>query len=106
MFKIRCTVLLFLLMSFGASGQSVDMTAVFNRTKTLLLSDTAYATEQSYRLTDDVKYDRDARGYYASLGADGSWADIDYHTQDRSAWKPSWHMYRLMLLVREYHKNN
>lgn len=107
MFKVRYLVLLLMiLVSFDADGQSKDMVKVFDRTRTLMLSDTAYATEQSYRLTDDVKYDRDARGYFASLGTDGSWPDIDYHSQERSSWKPSWHMYRLMLIVRQYHKNN
>jgi chondroitin AC lyase len=99
---------LLLLLSIGlkVNGQSADMVKIFDRTKTLLLSDTAYATEQSYRLTDDVKYDTDAKGYYQRLSADGNWPDINYHTDERSAWKPSWHLYRLMLLIREYHKNN
>ncbi|MEO6523560.1 MAG: polysaccharide lyase family 8 super-sandwich domain-containing protein [Mucilaginibacter sp.] len=82
------------------------METVFGRTRSLLLSDTAYATEQSYRLTDDVKYTTDAQGYYAHLAADGSWPDLNYHTDAPSAWRPSWHLYRVMLLVREYHKNN
>jgi len=89
-----------------AQNQQNDMNVVFTRTRTLLLSDTAYATEQSYRLTDDVKYDTDADGYYQKLSADGSWPDLDYHTDQKSSWRPSWHMYRIMLLVRAYHKNN
>jgi chondroitin AC lyase len=109
---MRCTryiLLLLLLTGFKAVAQNnkpKDMGLIYDRTRSLLLSDTAYATEQSYRLTDDVKYNTDARGYYAALSADGSWPDLNYHTDMPSAWKPSWHLYRVMLLIREYHKSN
>jgi chondroitin AC lyase len=104
-------LILFLLIGVSTRAQQVNQTGtaidlIVKRTKALLLSDTAYATEQSYRLTDDVKYTTDGDGYYRSLSADGSWPDIDYHTGDRSAWKPSWHLYRLMLVIRAYHKNH
>lgn len=98
-----------ILICFNANAQNSSINnigLVIDRTKSLLLSDTAYATEQSYRLTDDIKYTTDAKGYYASLSANGSWADLNYHTDMPSAWKPSWHLYRIMLLVREYHKSN
>ncbi|WP_426330203.1 polysaccharide lyase family 8 super-sandwich domain-containing protein [Pedobacter sp. R-06] len=71
----------------------------------LLLSDTAYATEQSYRLTDDIIYDTDGNGYFKSMTPEGNWGDIDYASQMRSSWKPSWHLYRTMLICREYYKN-
>ena len=44
---------------------------VRTRCRALLLSDTAYALEQSYRMTDDVQYNNDATGYYATLAPDG-----------------------------------
>ncbi len=88
-----------------AQPGSSKLDVVGAKARALMLSDTAYATEQSYRLTDDVKYDKDAKGYFALLSEGGKWDDIDYHSQARSAWTPSWHFYRLMLLVREYGKN-
>jgi chondroitin AC lyase len=72
----------------------------------LLLSDTAYATEQSYRLTDDVRYNTDADGYYKTITTGGSWPDINYQSELRGAWKTSWHLYRVMLLCRSYYKNH
>jgi len=101
--------LLLVLFGFKSVAQNIpakDMGLVFDRTRSLLLSDTAYATEQSYRLTDDIKYTTDAKGYYDELSADGSWPDLNYHTDMPSSWKPSWHLYRVMLLIREYHKSN
>ncbi|MCD0487578.1 polysaccharide lyase beta-sandwich domain-containing protein [Pedobacter sp. MC2016-14] len=71
--------------------------------KQLLLSDTAHATEQSYRLTDDIRYETDAKGYFKALNAEGSWSDIDYKSNVNSDWSPSWHLYRLMLISRIYH---
>ena len=73
--------------------------------RALLLSDTAYALEQSYRMTDDVQYNNDATGYYATLAPDGHWPDIDYHSEMKGDWKPSWHLYRVMLLCRAHHKD-
>ena len=78
---------------------------VRTRCRALLLSDTAYALEQSYRMTDDVQYNNDATGYYATLAPDGHWPDIDYHSEMKGDWKPSWHLYRVMLLCRAYYKN-
>ena len=78
---------------------------VRTRCRTLLLSDTAYALEQSYRMTDDVQYNNDAQGYYTTLAPDGHWSDIDYHSEMKGDWKPSWHLYRVMLLCRAYYKN-
>jgi chondroitin AC lyase len=73
----------------------------------LLLSDTAYATEQSFRLTDDVRYNTDAVGYFKALTPEGKWEDLDYRRADiPSAWPPVWHLYRVMLLCREYYKNS
>ncbi len=82
------------------------MLQIRNRCRNLLLSDTAYATEESYRLTDDVRYNNDADGYYKLLTPGGSWKDINYHSELRGAWITSWHLYRVMLLCRAYHKNN
>jgi chondroitin AC lyase len=89
--------------STGPAGNEIDQ--VKNRCRLRLLSDTAYATEQSYRFTDDVKYDTDAAGYLHSLTPAGYWGDIDYRSPMRSSWKPSWHLYRTMLLCRAYFKN-
>ena len=80
--------------------------AIRGRCRQLLLSDTAYATEQSYRVTDDVRYNTDGPGYFHSLSMDGHWADIDYHSGLRGDWKPSWHLYRVMLLCRSYYRNH
>lgn len=83
-----------------------EMTRIRSACRALLLSDTAYATEQSYRLTDDVRYNTDGPGYFKSLTAEGSWKDINYHSELRGAWVTSWHMYRIMLLCRSYYKNH
>lgn len=88
----------------GVVNPNADVAYVRNECRRLLLSDTAYATEQSFRLTDDVKYDRDAAGYLKSLAAEGNWTDLNYHSPAPSAWPPSWHLYRLMLLGRAWHK--
>ncbi len=87
-----------------SSGESLSY--IKNYCRRLLLSDTAYATEQSYRLTDDVKYDTDGPGYYQRMNAAGGWDDIDYHSQLRSPWSPSAHFYRLLLIYRSYNKNH
>ena len=42
---------------------SPDLKIIYLRCRHLLLSDTAYANEQSYRLTDDIIYTTDAEGY-------------------------------------------
>jgi len=95
---------------FLACAQQPEGKATINHIhdycRQLLLSDTAYATEQSYRLTDDIKYKTDATGYFNSLTSDGSWKDINYQSQMRGSWLPSWHLYRVMLLCKAYHKNN
>ena len=77
-----------------------------NRCVRLLLSDTAYASEQSYRLSGDISYAQDGAGYYASLTPEGAWPDIDYQSPLSNAWPPSWHLYRLLLVSRQYHRNH
>jgi chondroitin AC lyase len=110
--RLKKSLLIFsvLLLMTGtrALGQSrdADLKHALSVCQKLLLSDTAYATEQSYRLTDDITYDTNAEGYYQLLTAEGKWNDIDYLSKAPSAWKPSWHLYRIMLLCRAYHKNN
>jgi chondroitin AC lyase len=74
--------------------------------RALLLSDTAYATEQSFRLTDDVKYNTDASGYFKALTPQGTWKDLNYGFDSPSSWPPCWHLYRIMLLCREWNKTN
>src|SRR5882757_8876062 len=81
-----------------------QLNSVAQLCRQLLLSDTAYATEQSYRVTDDVIYTTDADGYFNSLKPEGKWDDIDYASGMRGAWRPSWHLYRLMLVCRKYYK--
>ncbi|WP_188814660.1 polysaccharide lyase family 8 super-sandwich domain-containing protein [Hymenobacter cavernae] len=101
--------LLFCVLFVGPQARAAQpdqaTTAAYATCRTLLLSDTPYATEQSYRLTDDVKYETDANGYFKSLSAEGTWPDLDYHSEMRSAWRPSWHLYRIMLLCRAYNQN-
>ena len=77
---------------------------VLQKCRTLLLSDTAYATEQSYRLTDDIIYTTDAQGYLKTFSSSGYWKDLNYQSQEKNAWPPSWHLYRLMLFTRAWHK--
>ena len=86
-------------------GSSLGFSEIQQKCRQLLLSDTAYATERSYQFTDDIKYSTDAHGYFKALAADGSWKDIDYHSDQRNAWKPGWHLYRLLLIYRAYDKN-
>ena len=88
------------------TGKQKDIDHIRKKCRQLLLSDTAYATERSYIFTDDIKYNMDAAGYFRSLRTDGSWPDIDYQSPMRSSWKPSWHLYRVMLLCRAYYKYN
>lgn len=85
---------------------SVTISEIRKHCRQLLLSDTAYATEQSYRLTEDIRYDTDAAGYFKALSVEGSWNDITYQSQTPSSWLPSWHLYRILLLCRAYYKNN
>lgn len=109
---IKRLVILFFFGALSAPGQGYAQNATkqFNAMHTvcrqLLLSDTAYATEQSFRLTDDVIYTTDGKGYYQSITKNGSWNDLDYKSNMRGSWRPSWHLYRLMLVYREYKKNN
>ncbi|MGY3090544.1 chondroitin AC lyase [Hymenobacter sp. UYAg731] len=88
----------------GAQSEAVDL--VRNRCVRLLLSDTAYASEQSYQLSGDIHYAQDGAGYYASLTPEGVWPDIDYQSTLSNAWPPSWHLYRLLLVSRQYHRNH
>ncbi|UOQ98713.1 polysaccharide lyase beta-sandwich domain-containing protein [Hymenobacter sp. 5317J-9] len=71
-----------------------------------MLSDTAYASERSYQLSGDITYTKDGAGYYASLTPEGAWPDIDYQSTLSNAWPPSWHLYRLLLVARQYHRNH
>jgi chondroitin AC lyase len=72
--------------------------------RALLLSDNVYSTERSFHLTEDIKYTTDAAGYLKTLTPDGSWPDIQYQSQTRGSWMPSWHLYRILLLSRAYNK--
>lgn len=95
------------IISFGSRAQQATNTSlqdIRRQCRSLLLSDTAYATEQSFRLTDDVKYNTNAAGYFKTLNADGFWKDLNYTNDSPSAWPPVWHLYRIMLLCREWNK--
>jgi chondroitin AC lyase len=105
--KFTFLIGLILLGSLRVSAQvynSSKISDIKQKCRQLLLSDTPYATEQSYRLTDDIKYETDAAGYLRALTKAGYWSDIDYQSPLRSSWKPSWHLYRVMLLCRAYYK--
>jgi chondroitin AC lyase len=107
--KFTFLIGLILLGSFQVFGQvhnSSKISDIQQKCRQLLLSDTPYATEQSYRLTDDIKYSTDSAGYLRTLTKAGYWSDIDYQSPMRSSWKPSWHLYRVMLLCRAYYKYN
>ena len=104
----KSIIVLFLLVSFiftKAQNPSDELTKIKFLCRDLLLSPIPYATEQSYLLTDDVIYNLDGDGYFKSLSPDGSWPDINYKSQVGSAWSPSWHLYRLMLVARAYYRN-
>lgn len=92
--------------SRAQQAATIQLDDIRTQCRKLLLSDTAYATEQSFRLTDDVKYNTDAIGYYKSLTPEGNWKDLDYAKDSPSAWSPCWHLYRIMLLCREWNKTN
>lgn len=96
--------LCFYKLSFAQSSN--DFKFVRLKARKLLLSDTAYATEQSYRVTDDIIYNSDAAGYLKSLTPNGNWNDLDYFSQQPGSWKPIWHLYRVMLLCRAYYKTS
>ncbi|MES2277148.1 MAG: polysaccharide lyase family 8 super-sandwich domain-containing protein [Bacteroidota bacterium] len=108
--KLRTLILFFICFATANShAQQSPVTTLDDiriQCRKLLLSDTAYATEQSFRLTDDVKYNTDAAGYFKALTPDGTWKDLNYSLDSPSSWPPCWHLYRLMLLCREYYKNN
>ncbi|MBC6700146.1 polysaccharide lyase family 8 super-sandwich domain-containing protein [Hymenobacter puniceus] len=87
------------------AAQLKEVETVRSRCVRLLLSDTAYASEQSYQLSGDISYAQDGAGYYASLTREGAWPDIDYQSTLSNAWPPSWHLYRLLLVGRQYHRN-
>lgn len=100
---------LLLLGSFQIFGQvqvhnSSKIADIQQKCRQLLLSDTPYATERSYMFTDDIKYSTDSAGYLKALTKVGYWDDINYRSPMRSSWKPSWHLYRVMLLCRAYYK--
>lgn len=85
---------------------AMGLKSINEHCRTLLLSDSPYATEQSYLLTDEVKYTTDGAGYLKLLSADGTWKDIDYQSKQPSAWMPANHLYRVLLIARAYHKNH
>jgi len=105
-------VFLLLLLPFATRSYSqitpnaTDLKSIYDHCRALLLSDTPYATEQSYLLTDEVKYTTDGASYFKLLSADGSWKDIDYQSKQPSAWMPANHLYRVLLIARLYHKNH
>lgn len=66
----------FILITHVKAHISMSLDTVTHRSRMLLISDIPYATEQSFRLTDDVKYSTDAKGFYQSLNAEGFWDDL------------------------------
>ncbi len=100
------TLLAFSFYGTASAQKPNDFDTVKVRLRKLLLSDTAYANEQSYRVTDDIIYNKDAAGYLSDLTPMGNWPDINYFSQQPSSWKPSWHLYRTMLLCRAYFKTH
>lgn len=106
--KIIGIAFLFLFITFNgiAQNQSENINAVKIKCRSLLVSDTVYATEQSIYLTDDIKHKTDGVGFFKSITSEGNWSDIDYQSKSKSAWSPAMHLYRLMLVYRAYHKNN
>ncbi len=109
---MKKVIFLLLLLPFVTRSYSqtapnaADLKSIYEHCRTLLLSDTPYATEQSYLLTDEVKYTTDAAGYFKSLTPEGSWKDIDYQSKQPAAWMPANHLYRLLLIARAYYKNH
>jgi len=101
-------VLLLLLLPFVTPvySQSAGLKPIYDHCRELLLSDTPYASEQSYLLTDEVKYTTDAAGYFKLLTPEGNWNDIDYASKQAAAWMPANHLYRVLLIARAYHKNH
>ena len=87
----------------GASADQ-EIATIRQKCRLLLLANVPYATEQSYLLTD-ISYSTKGEGYFKALSTNGSWNDIDYKADIHNAWPPSWHLYRLMLVYRAYHKN-
>jgi chondroitin AC lyase len=55
------------------------------------------------RLLDDVEVPKslaaDANKYLDSMNPDGSWPDVNYQSQDRSAWRPYDHLTRLLSMI-------
>lgn len=104
--KSKLLVLLCCLLCLNAVAQNNDLSAIRNQCRNLLLSDTAYANERSFQFPEDVIYTTNAEGYYRSLTPDGTWKDLEYNRPDIPArWPPIWHLYRVMLLCKAYHKN-
>ncbi|OCX53075.1 hypothetical protein BEL04_01800 [Mucilaginibacter sp. PPCGB 2223] len=105
---MKKVVLLLLLLPFATSAycQPASLKPVYDHCRELLLSDTPYATEQSYLLTDEVKYTTDGAGYFKSLTPEGNWKDIDYASKQPAAWMPANHLYRVLMIARAYHKNH
>lgn len=95
-----------LLLATGAIAQySPDFEAVTVRCKQLVLSDTAYANEQSLQLTYEMDTRLNPVTILNSITEEGSWKEIDYKSKQRSKWETSWHLYRVMSLCKAWKKN-
>ncbi len=97
---------LFIVTTGNTQTQSGNINAIKIKCRSLLVSDTVYATEQSIYLTDDIKHRTTGVGFFKSITSEGNWSDIDYQSKSKSAWSPAMHLYRLMLIYRAYHKNH
>ncbi len=106
--RIACTLFLFLSITLNGFTQDVpgSINDIKARCRSFLVSDTAYATEQSIYLADDIVHKTDGTGFFKSMTSEGNWSDIDYQSESKSAWHPAMHLYRLMLIYRTYHKNH
>jgi chondroitin AC lyase len=81
---------------------SRDLNNIYLKCRHLLLSDVAYANEQSYRQVGEITYSTDANGYLKIFNPNGFYSDIDYQSKERNEWQPCWHFYRLMLFGRAW----
>jgi chondroitin AC lyase len=83
---------------------SRDLNNIYLKCRQLLLSDVAYANEQSYRQVGEITYSTNAKGYLKIFNPNGFFSDIDYQSKERNEWQPCWHLFRLMLFGREWQK--
>ncbi len=77
----------------GEPGMDKDMETVKARLREALIPTTARTVESATQA---------ARGYAASLQADGSWPDVDYSDRTPGPWKTSQHLARVATLARAY----